>query len=410
MISCKPHKMCPFAMIYKQLSPLLLLAFLMFLPWKPATGQTLSAEAQISILTAGPGEDLYSVFGHSAMRVNDPKKGIDEVYNWGTFDFNMPNFYYNFARGRLLYMLTVSPIRHFLYSYQQKGRWVHEQSLNLQHGEKQQIYDLLLENRQPENVHYLYDFFYDNCATRVRDILDDALKIDWGPDPRPLEKPSFRSLLAPYVAHIPWTGWGIDLLLGLPGDKKATPLEYMYLPDELFVAANGARHQDGRLLVDGFREFLPPLYTPHKSNIPGPIITFWLLFILGVFSLLREKASRVFARIFFGATGLLGTLLFYLWFFSDHESMSLNLDILWAFPTHIYFVFRTLKKEPGRLPGLYFQTIGIICLLLLIAWPFSPQGFHPATFPLVGLSVLMAIPLTPKGDRLLRRYRQYIPI
>jgi len=164
----------------------------------PTSPQTrLSPEAQMSLLTASPGKALYSAFGHSALWVYDPVMGIDEVYNWGTFDFNAPNFYMNFLRGRLWYMLTVVPLQAFLWEYEYQGRSMHEQVLNLNAAEKEKIYEYLQYNRRPENVHYLYDFFYDNCATRIRDLVDTYLTIDWGPDPHPHEQRSFRQMVRP---------------------------------------------------------------------------------------------------------------------------------------------------------------------------------------------------------------------
>ena len=362
----------------------------------------LSPQARVSMLTASPGPDLYTVFGHSALWVYDPANGIDEVYNWGTFDFNTPNFYPLFIRGQLLYMLTVTPLNSFLYSYMIDGRSVHEQVLNLTAAEKQNIYDFLQINRQPENIHYFYDFFYDNCATRVRDLVDIHLDIDWGPDPHPTEERSFRQMLRPPVQHIPWISFGIDILLGLPADKTATPWHYMFLPDEMAIAFQQARHSDGRMLVSGYNELLPLTYKTARPFPVTPTMVFWALFVLGALSLLKPRFARIFDKIYFTVLGLAGILLFYLWFVSDHHATAQNLSLLWALPTHLYFIYRarTLSlsgrsisdhtSPAKRLPVIYFRMVFVVGIALLVLWPLNPQGFHTAFFPIIALMTLMA--------------------
>jgi len=372
-------------------STVLILALLvLFSGHKAAQASRLSSEAQISLLTAGPGEDLYAVFGHSALWVYDPVNDIDEVYNWGTFDFDTPNFYSKFLQGRLLYQLSVSPIRNFLFSYDRSGRWIEQQRLNLTAAEKQRIDEFLQVNRRPENIHYLYDFFYDNCATRIRDLLDQELNLDWGPDPHQDEKRTFRDLVALYVTHIPWTGFGIDILLGMPSDKVADQWHAMFIPDELFESVQSARHADGRLLVEAHAELLPEQYIPGEGTIFTPALILWIFFILGVISLRRIRLAHLFAKVHFTILGLLGLIVFFMWFLSDHIATGMNLDLLWTLPTHLYFVYRTGTEKPGRLPGLYFKVVLIISLILLVTWPLNPQDFHPAAFPLIALSAVMA--------------------
>ena len=382
---------------------LLILCFVsMANAFQPHHRGQLSPQAKVSMLTASPGPELYTVFGHSALWVHDPANGIDEVYNWGTFDFNTPNFYPLFIQGRLLYMLTVTSLNSFLYSYMIDGRSVHEQVLNLTAAEKQDIYDFLQINRQPENIHYYYDFFFDNCATRVRDLVDMHLDIDWGPDPHPYEERSFRQMLKPYVQHIPWISFGIDLLLGLPSDKIATPWHYMFLPDEMAIAFQQARHGDGRMLVSGYNELLPLTFETARSFPVTPTMVFWALWALGVLSLLKPRAARIFDKVYFTVLGLAGLMLFYLWFVSDHHATAQNLSLLWALPTHLYFIYRASVLSannktygPGgslvkRLPVIYFRMVFVAGVLLLILWPLNPQGFHPAFFPIIALMTLMA--------------------
>ena len=137
----------------------------------------LSDQAQISIITCGPTQaELYSAFGHTAIRVYDSLQGIDDAYTYGMFSFNQPNFYLNFARGSSFYILGVQSYPDFRYTSIYYNRSVHEQKLNLSSEQKQKIFDFLQWNAQTENRSYRYDYFYDNCATRVRDAFKKALK------------------------------------------------------------------------------------------------------------------------------------------------------------------------------------------------------------------------------------------
>ncbi len=364
----------------------------------------LSEEARMSLLTATPGEALYSLFGHSALWVYDPVYNIDEVYNWGTFDFDTPYFYLKFLRGRLLYKLTVVPLNHFLYSYHYQGRGVYEQILNLDQDEMDDIYAYLQHNRRPENIYYLYDFFFDNCATRIRDIADNKTDVDWGPDPHPHEERSFRDMLEPYVSHLPWAAFGIDLLLGLPSDKRATPWHYMFLPDEMFIAFQHARKDDSSLFISSYNELLPELYEKPSPFPVTPLVLFWVLFVAGVLSVFRERVFIIMSRIFFFVLGAAGLLIFVMWFLSNHYATAMNLNILWALPTHLYFAFRIKGRERlSAMSRAYFRIVLYLGLILMILWPLIPQGFNPAFFPLIALSALFSSRLLFRPEQILKR-------
>ncbi|MBW6498993.1 MAG: DUF4105 domain-containing protein [Bacteroidales bacterium] len=369
----------------------------------------LSSRARISLLTATPGDELYAVFGHSALRVTDPETGLDEVYNYGTFDFDTPNFYLKFVRGQLLYKLSVVPHEYFLLEYRYEGRGISEQVLNLSQEELQRIYDFLQVNRQPGNEYYLYDFFYDNCATRIRDIAEVQLQPDWGEEPVPEFSRSFRDLLKPYLQYKPWARFGIDLVLGLPADRKATPWHYMFLPDEMFLAFAQARHNNGRPLVERYSLLLEQTFEPAKPGFFEPVAAGWLLFLLGLLSLLKIRIARVFDKFFFSLLGAIGLVILLLWFFSDHESTKGNLNLLWALPTHLYFIFKGNMIYPIGIPRHYFKVVFLLNLMLLLFWPIWPQAFHPAFVPIILLSAVKSF-LYGHGDAwkripLLRRMR-----
>ena len=159
---------------------LILLSFIalhtLFLTTVKAQKITLSETAVISVLTMGPGNALNDSFGHSAFRILDPNQHIDMVYNYGVYDFDTPHFYLKFTKGQLLYQLDRTSFNLFYRHYLEQNRWIKEQVLNLTTAEKQEVFNFLQNNYLPENRNYTYDFFFDNCATRIRDVLARVLK------------------------------------------------------------------------------------------------------------------------------------------------------------------------------------------------------------------------------------------
>ena len=193
----------------------------------------ISGTAEVYVVTCGPfQQELYSAFGHSAFRIHDPETSIDWIYNYGVFDFNQPNFYLNFARGNLNYKLGVQQYPQFRDYYIYYNRFVHEQQLNLTHAQKQRLFDFLEWNALPENQYYRYDYFYDNCATKIRDVMQHVFGVTVKFDDSYIRTHhTIRDLTELYLKQQPWGDLGIDICLGLPMDKKASAYEYMFLPD-----------------------------------------------------------------------------------------------------------------------------------------------------------------------------------
>ncbi len=352
----------------------------------------LSDNAELTMLTSTPGENLYSVFGHSALRVNDPENNIDLIYNYGTFDFDTPNFYLKFASGRLKYMLSVSNYKYYEYSYRREGRAIYEQVLDLTRQEKQRIFEFVQKNALPENRYYYYDFFYDNCATRIRDVLDDLVAVEWYEDPYDIDRRTFRELLSPYLENMPWSKFGIDIALGLPADKVATRYEYMFIPDEMFIAFAMARMADTRPLVGEHRVLLEkgwPLPPPHPLN---PNIVFWIIFVIGLLTILNKYSARIFDMIFFSALCINGLLILFLWFVSEHEATNSNMNLLWALPTHICFFYKHHFRKISRFARLYFKSVMVLSALMILFWNQIPQEFNTAFFPIILLILLKSIP------------------
>ncbi len=352
----------------------------------------LSEQAEITLLTSSPGEELYSIFGHSALRVVDPEKNIDLAYNYGTFDFDTPNFYLKFGRGQLMYKLSVGSYRNYEYIYRREGRAVYEQVLDLNQQEKQRVYDFLTENALPENRYYRYDFFYDNCATRIRDLIDDLLVVEWFEYPYEEKPRTFRELLAPFLEHTPWNKFGTDIALGMPSDITASAYEYMFLPDEMYIGFASARMADGSPLVSEYRTLVEESLVRQKPDLFNPLLVCWLVFIAGLLSFLKPTAEKVFDMVFFSILCVNGIIIMFLWFASEHTATNNNMNLLWSLPTHIYFFFNFHFRQINRFSRWYFKIIMLLMLFFVVFWPWMPQGLNPAFFPVILLVLIKSVP------------------
>jgi len=357
---------------------------------------TLGETAQITMLTCSPGDELYSVFGHSAIRVRDFEQKLDWVFNYGTFDFADPNFYVNFVKGRLNYILSVVDYRHFQHEYMLEGRWIYEQELNIDNKQKQELFDSLVINYNiPEYRYYLYDFFFDNCATRIRDVFTEAIDTEIVFDYSTLEKgQSFRDLLQPYLAEKPWARLGINLILGRPADRIADPWEYMFLPDhmmEVFEHASLNYNNEQVHFTPGSKVILEgrDMNESGFTITPFPLLILFLLagVIISYRDLKRGSLSKWFDITVFTIAGLLGSLFVFMWIGSEHYVTNRNFNLLWAQPLHIPMVLLLLSVSKAvNLKFYYFGANAILTLLFILFWFVIPQDL-----PLVVLPFLLTL-------------------
>ncbi|MCP2043013.1 DUF4105 domain-containing protein [Pontibacter sp. HSC-36F09] len=360
-------------------------------------GSQLSQEAKISLITCSPGDELYAIFGHSAVRVNDPATGMDIVFNYGTFDFNEPGFYIKFIRGKLNYKLSIAYFQDFAYSYTLDNRSIYEQEMNFTEAQKQQYWQFLTNNYLPQNRFYLYDFFFDNCATRIRDGIEATFPDQVAFNIAHLDKDmSFRNLIDLYLPPQPWSDFGIDLALGAPIDQKATPYEYMFLPNYLSEGfGNATIQQDGRQVPLVGKPTVIFQNSPPPASTGGPfspVVVWWLFFgavaLITYLDYKHRKRSRMFDVFFFLITGLLGVLLFLLWFATDHQAAANNFNLLWALPTHVVAAaFLARPVLPGWLQKYMLVTAALAFITLLLWWAW-PQQLHTAVFP-IALALLV---------------------
>ncbi|TAJ10731.1 DUF4105 domain-containing protein [Marinilabiliaceae bacterium JC017] len=350
---------------------------------------TLSDSSEISLLTCSPGQDLYSIFGHSAIRVQDKAKNLDKVYNYGTFNFNTPNFYLKFANGKLDYMLSAGQYKYFLSAYFREERSVIEQVLNLTQEEKQNLFGALEYNTQPENKYYRYDFFFDNCATRIRDIVLQNIKGEINYKIENTSEKTFRVLLHEYLNNLPWTRDGIDLLLGSKTDRITSPYEQMLLPDYMktyFSHAEILRNNQKQPLVLKTRKLLNFNHPTPNSNIwVSPEFVFWLLFSILVLVFFYELKNKIhFMWIDMALlilSGLAGMLFSYLWFVTEHTVTGNNFNLMWALPTNVILAFGLGRLNTSRFYRKLLLVTFILCIGLVMTKWIIPQTLPTIVFP-----------------------------
>ena len=360
--------------------------------------QDSTCRLRVSLLTCSPGEELYSTFGHSALRVVDVAKSTDLIYNYGTFDFDDPAFYSKFTRGKLLYFVSVDLFQNFVAQYEYEQRGITEQVLNLSCSEKEKLVNALNENAKEENKYYKYDFVIDNCTTRLRDIIfKNAQATVITQDIRPKTDITFRDLIHEYLnkSHQYWSKLGIDILLGSPLDKKLTNTEAMFLPDYLLKGFDSTRLGGSvfdRSLVLEKKEILKPVLQKSRDSLLSPFVVFSILFLL-VFALSFMKGTAnllsVFDFILFFSAGSLGLLLLFMWFGTDHPECKDNFNLVWALPFHFIIVFFIFRKWSWL--QYYFLINSVLLLLLLICWKWLPQEMNNALLPVVCLFLLRSV-------------------
>lgn len=351
----------------------------------------LSDNAQISLMTVAPGEYLYSTFGHSALRVSDPANRIDRCYNYGTFDFEQPGFILKFCQGKLLYFLDIEPYKGFERGNLIDRRAMQEQVLDLSPEQKRRLFERLQENAKEENRYYKYDFFYDNCATRIRDMAESTLgPVVWDSSRLALGT-TMRQLLAPCMQNQPWTHFGMNLALGYAADRVALARDFMFLPDQMHDQFASARKGDGVSLVATERR-MPATPFPVLKYDPGlfgrPWLVLTLVAALGLLCMRYRRAERIFDAIFWFVLGLAGLILALLWFATDHSATKTNLNLLWALPTHLLVFWRS---HQGGWVRSYFTVAGALALLTLLCWAIIPQEMPVDAIPLVALAAIKGL-------------------
>lgn len=354
-----------------------------------------SDSLRISLLTCGPGEEIYTLFGHTAIRCENLTKGTDVVYNYGLFDFGAPNFVLRFALGETDYQLGRTDFRRFAYEYQYYGRWVSQQVLNLTEAEKQQLLQALQENHRPENRVYRYNFFFDNCATRPRDKVEESLSSPLKYADvmnEPVDSITFRHLIYQYSVGHPWSRFGMNLCMGPKADRPITRRESMFVPfllEEHFMRAcmEEAGGETRPLVLE--KKMLIPADTdrqPDGGFTPTPLQAALLLFILtaacSIYGLRKGRSLWGLDLLLFFSAGIAGCILAFLACLSQHPAVSPNYLLLVFHPFHLLALPWIVISDRKHRKCPYLALNLIVLTLFIALWPLLPQKFPAEVLPL----------------------------
>lgn len=337
---------------------------------------TLNSDIDISLLTCGPGDAVYSLYGHTAIRIQNKSIGEDIAVNYGIFSFNKSFFILKFIFGLTDYTMAIAPYDAFIESYAEEGRWVTEQKLNLSDDEKMRILNAISVNYLPENREYRYNYFYDNCTTRARNIIADNLNSKAVfPDAEP-PADTFRKSLKLFTSNHPWAQFGDDLLLGVGADRTIDRRQWQFLPENLmddFAAAYIDDGQQGkRMLVSETNEVLTfpdkqgqdllnTTFTPRNVMVCIALI----ILLITVLELLFKRSCLALDFILLSVTGIAGLILFVM-IFSQHPTVRLNLQILLLNPLSLFMAYPVVKSESKGKPHRYWNFLFYCIILFLI--------------------------------------------
>jgi len=353
----------------------------------------LSEDAEVSVIVCGPSHDAaFTLYGHAAIRVKDNSKNLDNIFNYGLFDFNGENFIYRFVKGETDYKLGVANFLDYIVEYRMRGSYASELVLNLSAEEKNRIWEALLENYRPENRVYRYNFFFDNCSSRllyiVESNIDGKILFD---ENQPVH--TFRDLINDCTKEHLWLTFGCDLVLGSPTDRAATIHEKMFLPEflEKFFITGVIQLPDGTTKPLVRQTISLSEFNPKINNYAGEpltplfcsIVLMVLIVVITIVGYRHNKYYRLIDCALFFVAGIAGIVVFFVSFISEHPCVYPNWNIVWLHPLHLVgFVLFFVKKLKTAANYYHFINFAVLTLLL-VGWHFIPQHMNMAFIPLV---------------------------
>ena len=336
---------------------------------------------KMSILTIGEGPSLVDAFGHTAIRVKDEELKNDVVFNFGVYDFNSPNFYSNFVKGRPEYKLGIQNYYNLTQNYVRQKRYIVEHQLNLDQNSIKIIIDLLVEKLN--DPYYIYDYLRDNCTTRAADIIIDKTNNKFKDEKLESEDIlSFRELIHGKINENSWAALGIDLCLGAIIDKKIKTRETFFLPENLM---NYLDLYEGDIIKKNII-YRPESAISYRENIPSPLLINLILSLIiiavTIFNFKRNKWNKSLDTLIFLISGSIGVLIIYLWFFSNHFAGAQNFNFLWAFPFNFALIFAIYKSKIPNWSIGFIKLLIIMIILLFLHWSTGVQKYNLTLLPI----------------------------
>lgn len=370
----------------KKLTGILLIFFSL-----SANHLTANDHISISLLTCSSGKETFTAWGHSALRIVDSVANIDVVYNFGLFDFDTPNFYLKFVKGKLNYMLGVHATQQFYMSYYRENRQIIEQKLNLTHQEEINIIRRLEYLYKPENRYYLYSFVGKNCTTELRDIILENVETNFKNE---LTNKTARKQINEFLHNRLWLKFGMNLIMGYKVDRKIDKFETMFLPDYLYHGLNELKLKTNNQPLVASENIFNPVKTAKKSYpfFISPVFVLSILFLVAIF--IQSPYCQNSILLIVGITGL---IIFGVSLFSEHPELKYNLNYVWINPLYIVTVLLgTLHKDKAKFYlTLFLQFLSIVMVLI---WILKIQDYNIAFFPLLFILSLL-------NYRIIKKYR-----
>ena len=371
----------------------ILLLFAILLGISAAFASGTNGNIKVSVLTCSPGQEVYSLYGHTAIRVQDKTMGTDHVFNYGVFDFNTEYFVWKFVLGHTDYICMAAPWEHFIAEYQHRGSSVVAQELNLTDSEALKVRDYLYNNIRKENCVYRYNFLTCNCTTRVMDCIESCIEgelvYSWNKEPL-----TYRDILHQYTKSFPWTQDGNDMLLGADVDTLLSHHATCFIPEYYQNALSGAvvrnEFQDTRQLVSQTQTLVKanPNAAKQETDLPlGPMEAGWVLFALGILTMSIEFLVRKMLWpldiILMLLHGLAGCIITFLFFFSEHPAVDSNwlVGIINPLPLIILPYTTRAAWRGERTMWHYFMAVWLAIYLLFMPW--MPQQMPLIIVPLL---------------------------
>ena len=336
---------------------------------------------KISILSIGEGPSLVDAFGHTAIRVKDAQLKNDIVFNFGVYDFNSPNFYSNFVKGRPEYKLAIQNYSNLIQNYIRQKRYIVEHQINLDQNSTKIIIDLLVEKLN--DPYYIYDYFRDNCTTRAADIVIDKTNNKFKDDKLESEAIlTYRDLIHRKINENSWAALGIDLCLGAIIDKKINTRETFFLPENLM---NYLDLYEGDIIKRNII-YSPESEISYRENLPSPLLINLILSLIivaiTIFNFKSNKWNKSLDSLIFLISGSIGILIIYLWFFSNHFAGAQNFNFLWAFPLNFALIFAIYKNKIPNWSIGYIKLLIILIILLFLHWTTGVQKYNLTLLPI----------------------------
>lgn len=358
--------------------------------------RNLQDSLEIGLMTCEPGQEVYALYGHTAIRVKNHTSGEDWVFNYGMFSFQQPHFLWRFVRGECDYQIGAVPFEYFAREYRERGSSVYQQTLNLTTSEKNRLWLYLMKNMLPENRTYRYNFLYDNCTTRARDVIEGVIegKVLYA---TAKEECTYRRILHEYTKEYPWNELGNDICLGAEADQPITFRQEMFAPfymmryaDQAVIVDDSLATRTFVLSTDEVVKGLP--VSEQGTRYPSPALCAWLLLTTVILlTLIENHFHKVFwwmDAVFMTIVGVIGIVVTFLFFFSSHPTVGSNWQI-WVFnPLPLlampYVVWCAMKKRKT----CYHAVNACILIFFILFSPIIPQKICSVIVPLALILLL----------------------